>query len=152
MTISRLYGFVLEFLIKTALPIILVGALFYLYVIGVCKLSHQFSHLSLTCDLNWKVGLFFVPSYAVVKLLSPALEFNSITKRLTVTFLLYSFSFALIAFPYWFAAFFQDFVNNTFIHISILIIAVELFSKRLTKRREGLLITTALQKQGDGSK
>jgi hypothetical protein len=135
MTTSRVFKFLLEFFFQTLLPIILVGVVFYLYLKGVCYISTKSSSASLICGMNWKDGLILVLSYDVVKIISPPLEFNSVTKRLTVTLFLYCFSYALIAFPYWLVSFFQDFLNNTFIHTTLIIVAVELLFERLSKRR-----------------
>ena len=108
--------------------------LFWLYVKCFCFFSNKSSSADLICLINWKDGLFLVISYSIVKFLSPLLDFDTILKRYIVTLFLYSFSFAIIAFPFWFASFFQDFSTNTFFHISAIILTVEFTLKNYSRQ------------------
>lgn len=120
---------------ETILPILLVFLLFWLYVKCFCLLSSQFSSIDLVCSHNWKYGLFLIISYSIVKLSSPLLDFDTVFKRYGLTLVLYSIFFAMIAFPYWVASFLQYFTVNTFIHISLLILAVELTFKKYSRNK-----------------
>lgn len=118
----------------TIVPIVLVFSLFWSYVRGYCFFSSKSSNTDLVCSLNWKAGLILVISYSIVKLFSPLLDFNTIFKRFFVTLLLYSFSFAIIAFPFWLVSFFQHFGANTFLHISAIILTVEIIFKNYNRQ------------------
>lgn len=115
------------------IPVILALSLFWFYVKCFCYFSSKSSNADLVCSLNWKDGLFLVISYSVVKVFSPLLNFDTVFKRFIVTLFVYSFSYALFAWPFWFASFFQDFGRNTFLHISGLILAVELIFRSYSK-------------------
>lgn len=116
------------------IPVILVLFLFWFYVKCFCYFSGESSNARLVCSLNWKDGLFLVINYSIVKILSPVLNFDTVFKRFIVTLFLYSFSYALFAWPFWFASFFQDLIRNTFLHISVLILTVELLFKNYSKQ------------------
>jgi hypothetical protein len=64
-------------------------------------------------------------------------------KRVLVTFFLYSFSFALIAFPFWIASFFQQLQENVFLHVTTMILIVEfIFNRKKIELTDGRLRTT----------
>ena len=116
-------------------PIAFVFFIFWLYVKSFCFFSNKLSSADLVCSLNWKDGIFLIVSYSIVKTFSPLLDFDTIFKRFIVTLFLYSFSFAIIAFPFWVASFFQNFSANVFLHISALILIIEFIFKDNNRRR-----------------
>ena len=111
---------------KITIPIFLVIASFFIYVKCFCYFSNTSSDADLVCSLSWKDGLFLISSYSIVKALSPLFSFDSIFKRLSITLLLYCFSFALIAFPFLLVSFFQPVVRNVFLHTSLIILTIEI--------------------------
>jgi hypothetical protein len=111
---------------RIIIPIFLTLSLFWLYVKCFCFFSSTSSDADFVCSLNWKDGLFLVTSYSIVKSVSILLGFDTIFKRLLVTLLLYSFSFALIAFPFWIASFFQPLIVNSFLHVLFIILTIEM--------------------------
>ena len=103
---------------------ILFGAgVLYKYI--MCHFAASSPVADLICDFSWKDGLFLLCSYSITKLTSPLLNFNTLSKRLLVTLILYCFSFGLIGGPFMFASFFQPLFANVFLHILLLIIIVE---------------------------
>lgn len=110
---------------RIILPVILVLFTFWLYVKCICFFRSKSSSADLVCALNWKDGIFLVASYAVVKVLSPLFGPGTIFKRFIATLILYSLSFALFAFPFWLSSFFQVFSANVFVHVSLMILTIE---------------------------
>jgi hypothetical protein len=116
------------------IPILLLAILFSLYVGSAWLLGKKSTNATLIYELNWKDGFILICSYSMVKVISPFLGFHNVVKRLFLTLLLYCFSYAIIAFPYWLTSFLQPFQTNVFIHTFFLICFIELpFSK--IKRR-----------------
>ena len=110
---------------KTILPILLTLFLFWLYVKCFCFFSDKSSYADLVCSLNWRDGLFLVSSYSIVKLVSPLLLFDTVLKRVLITFFLYCFSLGLMAFPFLVVSFLQPLGDNVFIHTLLLILTIE---------------------------
>ena len=107
-------------------PILSTLCLFWIYVKCFCFFSSTSSNADFVCTMNWKDGLFLVSSYSIIKSVSILFGFDTIFKRLLFTILLYSFSFAIIAFPFWLASFFQPLLVHTFLHTLLIILTVEL--------------------------
>ena len=133
---NRKFFKILWFLKRIISPIALALFLFWLYVKCFCFFSSKYSSADLVCYISWKDGLILIISYSIVKLLSSLFDWDTIFKRFILTLLLYSLSFAIIAFPFWIASFFQDFVANTFIHISAMILAVDFTFERYNRVTE----------------
>ena len=112
------------------LPIALSLGIALLYKILTCYFSGSSEDASFVCGFNWKDGLILLCSYAIVKLISPILGFETIAKRLLVTLGLYCFAYAVIALPFLIASFFQPFLVNTFFHAILLILVIELIFSR----------------------
>ena len=110
---------------KVIFPILLIFFLFWLYTKTFCLFSGSYENARIVCSHNWKAGLFLVGSYSIVKSVSISLGFDTIFKRLAITLLLYSFSFALLAFPYWVISFLQPLYVNSFLHTLVIILGIE---------------------------
>ena len=115
------------------LPIVLLLALCTLYKRIMCYFANSSPDASFVCEFKWKDGFVLLCCYTVVRLLSPVLEFNSVLKRLIITIALYCLVYALIAFPFLLASFFQPFSVNVFIHVLIMIILIEMIFLRISR-------------------
>lgn len=123
-----------QYIIYTIIPIISLAILFFLYLKCMCLLDKKSTDTTLICELNWKDGFILVCSYSVIKIISPALGFHTIIKRLLIILLLYCFSYAIIAFPYWLTSLIQPLQTNVFIHTFLLICLIELIFSQVRKR------------------
>lgn len=124
-----------QYLLNILLPIFILVALSLLYKKIMCHLGSTSENARFICELQWKDGAFLLFSYSIVKLLSSILDFNSIVKRMLVTLGLYCLSYGLMAFPYLLASFFQPFLVNSFIHILLLILGIEILFLRIFSTR-----------------
>lgn len=115
-----------QYCIVTFVPMLVLLLLCVLYKSIICFFEKTSPNASLICILNWKDGLILLCSYFVIKVVSPFLEFESIMKRIFLTFGLYTIFYAAYAFPFWLTSLLQPLTANVFIHILILIFLVEI--------------------------
>jgi hypothetical protein len=109
------------------LPVIIIWLIALLYHYFIVFFRTRSYDLGLISSNLWQIdGFVLLCSYTLVKLLSKALDFNTVRKRVFVTILLYFVSFAIIAFPFLLASFFQPIQRNVFLHIFIVILIVEI--------------------------
>ncbi len=123
-----------QYIIYTIVPIVSLAILFFLYIKGVWLLGKKSIDATLIYELNWKDGFILFCSYSVIKILSPALGFHTIIKRLLVSLLLYCFSYAILAFPYWLTSLIQPFQTNVFLHTFLLILVIELVFSKIQRK------------------
>lgn len=123
-----------QYILYTIIPIISLAILFFLYLKFICLLSKKLIDANLICELNWKDGFILVCSYSVIKIISPALGFHTVIKRLLIILLLYCVSYAIIAFPYWLTSLIQPFQTNVFIHTFLLICLIEFIFSKVQKK------------------
>lgn len=107
------------------LPVIIIWVLAFLYHYIIIKTWSY--DLILMSGNFWQLdGFILLCTYSYVKLISQALRFNTVRKRVFVTLLLYCISYAVIAFPFLLASIFQPIRRNVFLHVFIVILIVEI--------------------------
>ena len=120
------------------MPILMLTALFFLYVKLICHFSSLSEDLDLICALEWKDGVFLGSSYIVIKFLSVILDLNTITKRITGSLLLYLVSYGIFAFPYMISSFFQPLLVNSFLHVLLMIFGIEVLLSKYCCQQSAL--------------
>jgi len=108
------------------LPITSLFAIGVVYKYSVCQFDTKSPDAELICILNWKDGFILICCYAIVKGLSHILRFETISKRILITLLLYCICFGIIAWPYLIVSFFQPLLVNVFLHALCLIVITEI--------------------------
>jgi len=114
------------YIFHVILPITSLFAVGLVYKYSVCQFDTKSPDANLICNLNWKDGFILICCYAIVKGLSQILGFETISKRLLITLMLYCISFGIIAWPYLITSFFQPFLVNVFAHALCLIVFIEI--------------------------
>jgi len=122
---------VMYYIIQSIFPTVMLWGIAVLYRYIICNFSESSDDADFICDLNWKDGFILTCCYSIIKLfISPILEFNSVLSRVIATIVLYIISYAVIAFPFLLASFFQPFLLNVFFHCLIIITAIEILFLR----------------------
>lgn len=118
---------VFQYIYYVVFPVILIFIIGILYRKFICNYANSSDDANFICEFKWKDGFILICSYAIVKLISPLLGFDTSLKRILITIGLYIFTYSLIAWPFMLASFFQPFLINTFVHTIIVIILIETF-------------------------